>query len=415
MKMKFRISLSYLLFLCLFVSISIFAKNIKNSNIGRTYPDGHGKRIFFPFGDISFADKVIDFRKGSPASNPKDSNPEETLGIPDYNKDKDSNFATLGNGGELIVKFTDNVLYDIYGYDLFIFEVGTHESMDIFISKNGKKWISVGKFGGGITQIDISKFVKKTDVFRYVKLVDLNSEPSGKWPGADIDAIGAIGSTINFQLKGSVLFETGEAKLNKDKTDLLKVAKKILETNGNIVIEGHTDNIGSYKRNMLLSKRRAESVKRFFIENKIDIEKIKIEAYGESNPVSTNATKEGRQKNRRVEVIIFPQNNNTKDVTGVWKSKSLGELHIYRYGDIIAGWYSKYGGEIRGKLIDDHTIEGVWAENSSKRKCKKDLYGRNYIGKFRINFNKDFSQITGTWGYCDDEPNRKGYTGYRKK
>lgn len=179
------------------VVIALMISSSLNAQIGRTYPDGHDGRIFFPYGDISFADTVISYNSGNPSPQEEDKDPSKALGIPDFDEEKDINFTSLGNGGSLVVKFTDNILYDIDGIDLYIFEIGGDESFEVYISKNGKNWIDVGK-GAGTTKIDIKDFVKPTDIFRYVKLVDLKTD-QGEWPGADIDAIGAIGSTLNFQ------------------------------------------------------------------------------------------------------------------------------------------------------------------------------------------------------------------------
>ncbi|MCK5170714.1 MAG: OmpA family protein [Bacteroidales bacterium] len=237
------------------------------SQIGRTYSDGHGGRIFFPFGDISFADEVIEFTKGQPAPIEGYGNPKLALNIPDYSGDyKNKAEATsLGYGGVLIVKFTDNILYDINGPDLFIFEIGPAiEPVDIYISKDGIKWIFVGRTGGGISHIDISKYVKKTDIFRYVKIVDIKKANTGNWLGADIDAIGAIGSSVNFQLNSSVLFNIGESTLGEDKSELYKIAEKIKELNGLSVIEGYTDNVGTSESNLILSEKRAQSIKDVF-------------------------------------------------------------------------------------------------------------------------------------------------------
>jgi outer membrane protein OmpA-like peptidoglycan-associated protein len=388
------------------ISTNLFAQ------IGRTYPDGHGGRVFFPFGDISFADKIISYNSGNPSPQKEDKDPSNTLGIPNYNEEKDINFTSLGNGGSLVVKFTDNILYDIDGIDLYIFEIGGDESFEVYISKNGKNWIDVGK-GAGTTKIDIKDFVKPTDIFRYVKLVDLKTD-QGEWPGADIDAIGAIGSTLNFQLNGSVLFETGKSTLNTDKTDLLKIAGEIKKTGGKVIVEGYTDNVGSPESNLNLSKERAETVKKFFIDScKIDSSIIITNAYGEDNPTADNNTPKGRQKNRRVEIVLFPKTDNTGNVTGIWET-NWGTLRIYKYGDIIAGWYTDDYGEISGKLIDDHTISGIWAENGSDRECEKDLYGRHHIGKVILKFNNDFSSFTTKWGYCSDEPTNTDWTGKRK-
>ncbi|MDG2152851.1 MAG: OmpA family protein, partial [Crocinitomicaceae bacterium] len=68
----------------------------------------------------------------------------------------------------------------------------------------------------------------------------------------------------------------------------------------------HTDNVGDDDANMILSKKRAESVKRFLTNQGIDESRVKTEYFGESKPLEDNKTAAGRQKNRRVEFkIIF--------------------------------------------------------------------------------------------------------------
>jgi len=74
-----------------------------------------------------------------------------------------------------------------------------------------------------------------------------------------------------------------------------------------IVVEGHTDSRGSAEYNMLLSKRRADSVKNALVEKGIDESRIMTRGYGETHPAASNKTAAGRQQNRRVEVIILDQ------------------------------------------------------------------------------------------------------------
>lgn len=165
----------------------------------------------------------------------------------------------------MAVKFTDNILYDIEGPDLFVLEIGPDiEPVDVYISKKGDNCISVGRTGGGVSAVDIAEYAKKTDVFRYVKIIDAKESDSGRWPGADIDAIGAIGSSMNFQISSAVLFESGKATLGNDKSELYKIADKIKEINGLTIIEGHTDNIGSAESNLKLSEDRAKAIKKCF-------------------------------------------------------------------------------------------------------------------------------------------------------
>lgn len=71
-------------------------------------------------------------------------------------------------------------------------------------------------------------------------------------------------------------------------------------------LSGHTDNVGDNDANMILSKKRAESVSRFLTEQGIDKGRLRTEFFGESQPIDDNSTASGRQKNRRVEFkIIF--------------------------------------------------------------------------------------------------------------
>jgi outer membrane protein OmpA-like peptidoglycan-associated protein len=401
---------SILIGLILIISTSTFAQ------IGRTYSDGHGGRIFFPFGGISFADELVSFKKGNPFQAEEYSNPLKALNIPDNDGSGDKNSTGLGHGGELIVKFEDNTLYDIDGYDLYVFEIGSAlEPVDVYISKNGEEWVSVGKTGGGLSKIDISEYVNKTDVFKYVKIVDVKDDASGEWPGAEIDAVGAIGSSMNFQLNSSILFKSGESTIGDDKSSLYKIGEIIKSMGGSTIIEGYTDNVGSPESNLNLSEARAKTIKSFFVDScQIDSNLLEITAYGEVNPIADNNTEVGRMKNRRVEIIVFPKSNpNKNDVVGIWNT-NWGELHIYRYGKIIAGWYTEDYGEILGELSDEHTIIGKWVENDSGETCDESIYDRNHWSRMIMKFNDDFTELTVKWGYCTNEPTKEDWKGKRK-
>ncbi|MGA7104831.1 MAG: OmpA family protein [Candidatus Deferrimicrobiaceae bacterium] len=76
----------------------------------------------------------------------------------------------------------------------------------------------------------------------------------------------------------------------------------------NISVEGHTDNVGSDKYNQALSERRAAAVKEYLVKNGgADASRVKTVGYGERKPIAGNATKEGRFRNRRVEVLILSE------------------------------------------------------------------------------------------------------------
>jgi OOP family OmpA-OmpF porin len=73
----------------------------------------------------------------------------------------------------------------------------------------------------------------------------------------------------------------------------------------NVVIEGHTDSVGTAAYNKKLSQQRAEAVKKYMVEKgSIDANRLKAQGFGEEKPIASNKTKEGRQQNRRVEAAV---------------------------------------------------------------------------------------------------------------
>ena len=70
-----------------------------------------------------------------------------------------------------------------------------------------------------------------------------------------------------------------------------------------VVVEGHTDSVGSHDYNMKLSERRANAARDYMVEKGISASRIKTAWYGETRPVASNATAAGRAKNRRVDIV----------------------------------------------------------------------------------------------------------------
>ncbi|ENO75174.1 hypothetical protein C664_17837 [Thauera sp. 63] len=107
---------------------------------------------------------------------------------------------SLGAGGRLVLRFTDNSLTGSgdNGLDLWIFEVGPDvEDTIVDISKDGSNWFNVGSVFGATSGIDIDAFGFGTsDFFSYIRLTDVLTEgaTTGTTVGADIDAVGAISS-----------------------------------------------------------------------------------------------------------------------------------------------------------------------------------------------------------------------------
>jgi outer membrane protein OmpA-like peptidoglycan-associated protein len=108
---------------------------------------------------------------------------------------------------------------------------------------------------------------------------------------------------------GDVLFEFDRAELMSGASRTInKLAQFLIEyETRNLLIEGHTDSIGTPEYNLDLSRRRAEAVRTALMEKEIEPDRINTKGYGEDYPVASNLTEAGRQQNRRVEVIILDE------------------------------------------------------------------------------------------------------------
>ncbi len=104
----------------------------------------------------------------------------------------------------------------------------------------------------------------------------------------------------------NVNFETGKWDLLPEALPELDGLVDFLKKNPTVKVEigGHTDNVGSDEDNQILSERRAESVYNYLISNKINPERLSFKGYGETTPITTNDTPEGRLQNRRVECKV---------------------------------------------------------------------------------------------------------------
>lgn len=118
---------------------------------------------------------------------------------------------------------------------------------------------------------------------------------------------------IGLSIDGYFLFDPGQAELKKGADAVLDKAAGILMKfkDADIVIEGHTDNVPQtntikYKNNLWLSSARAMTVLEYLTEvEHMDPKRLSASGKGEYEPIASNKTPEGRQKNRRVEIKIF--------------------------------------------------------------------------------------------------------------
>jgi outer membrane protein OmpA-like peptidoglycan-associated protein len=114
-----------------------------------------------------------------------------------------------------------------------------------------------------------------------------------------------------------ILFDSGKALLLPGAQAKLTQVAKILAAypDHRIMLEGYTDNIGNDAYNQKLSEARAGSVRTALIADGISPDQIATKGYGKSKPVATNATPEGRQQNRRVEMMVFNPSSSNEDTT----------------------------------------------------------------------------------------------------
>ena len=148
---------------------------------------------------------------------------------------------------------------------------------------------------GGVTGAAIGKYMDK-------QREDLEEEVGKE---AEIERVGD-GIVVTFD--SGILFPFDSDRLKqKSRSSIQKVADVLEEyPETEVLIQGHTDDIGSEDYNLELSKERAQAVYDYATSLDIDEDRLIVEGVGESVPIASNDTEEGRRKNRRVEVIIYP-------------------------------------------------------------------------------------------------------------
>ena len=111
---------------------------------------------------------------------------------------------------------------------------------------------------------------------------------------------------IEVRMTSDILFDYNSSALRAESRETLRnLAENFSKYPDNTIeVAGHTDSSGSDDYNMGLSEKRADSVRDYLVQNGVPSSKIVARGFGESQPKETNATPEGRQLNRRVEIHI---------------------------------------------------------------------------------------------------------------
>ena len=103
-----------------------------------------------------------------------------------------------------------------------------------------------------------------------------------------------------------VEFESGSANLTPTGLGILDDMAGVIQRVGDqsVIITGHTDNVGNANANLLLSNERAKAVKQYLIGRNIDAARISVAGRGDTDPIASNDTDEGRRRNRRIEFTL---------------------------------------------------------------------------------------------------------------
>jgi len=134
-------------------------------------------------------------------------------------------------------------------------------------------------------------------------------------PGATVERIDD-GIIITFDENSGVFFETNKYNINAASQESLnKLAGILVEYPDTIILViGHTDSVGAEDYNMTLSKNRANSVTNYFINNKgLKSNRFTTNWFGEQKPLHDNNTANGRAKNRRVNIVLLPNDKMKED------------------------------------------------------------------------------------------------------
>lgn len=167
-----------------------------------------------------------------------------------------------------------------------------------------------------LSQEELKAQVEQQGEKQSAQMYDEISEKLESYKIEDNVALDYNSQYVSLDLNGALLFEEGQADIRDDAADFMKKITSILKKYQNCIVEveGHTDNVpihnSNYQSNRYLSTARATKVYEYITDNTdFPDQNLKVAGYGESRPVASNDSEEGRSKNRRVTIKIYNQLN----------------------------------------------------------------------------------------------------------
>jgi outer membrane protein OmpA-like peptidoglycan-associated protein len=124
-----------------------------------------------------------------------------------------------------------------------------------------------------------------------------------KVPGADVQQ---VGDELVVTFQSPILFDTDSSVLKPEARTLLNDIAGVLQKypDTDVIVKGHTDDTGSEAHNQQLSERRAQSVRNYLVTLNVSAARLNALGFGETMPVASNSSADGRTQNRRVELQI---------------------------------------------------------------------------------------------------------------
>lgn len=270
----------------------VFPLNSESHNVTHPFFDDQTKRLYyasdFDKGKNNYDIYYSDFN-GKDWSRP--------VAVAELNSDSVECFPYVRNGK---IYFTSNNSKSIGGLDLFVLENGMVANMgEGFNSTFDDVCISMLTDTSGFFSSNRTTSGKQDDIFAFhyepippviavVEEIVETTPPVVKEPNA-----------ITFDFDSYKVLPSQEAGLN----DIVNRMNE--REDAYLLVSGHTDNVGSSTYNKELSKKRAMAVKDYLVKKGIDADRIIVKYYGLEQPIVTNETVEGRQKNRRVEFKLL--------------------------------------------------------------------------------------------------------------
>ena len=167
-----------------------------------------------------------------------------------------------------------------------------------------------------LSQEELKAQVEQQGEKQSAQMYDEISEKVESYKIEDNVALDYNSQYVSLDLNGALLFDEGQADIRDDAADFMKKITSILKRYQDCIVEveGHTDNVpihnSNYQSNRYLSTARATRVYEYITDNTdFPDQNLKVAGYGESRPVASNDSEEGRSKNRRVTIKIYNQLN----------------------------------------------------------------------------------------------------------